>query len=115
MAARPLSLMLGSRPDGDGHDHVWCGVDGDSERRIGQRVRDWHRDGSEWNLLLPYRLPLLVELQQSQQRDRLRQAVPILDGVVEAEASATAQQAAQMREPLADRHARARDVAGVEL
>src|SRR3954453_18348322 len=115
MAARPGSLMLGSRADGDGHDHVWRGVDGDPAWRIGQRVRDCDRDGSEWNLLLPYRLPLLVELQQSQQRDRLRQAVPILDGVVEAEASAPAQQAAQVREALADRYARAPDVAGLEL
>src|SRR3954470_11842561 len=112
---RSGSVTLCSRPDGDGLDHVWCGVDGDSARWIGQRVRDDDRDRSERNLLLPYRLPLLLELQQRQERDRLRQAIAVLDRVVETEATAAAQQAAQVREALADRDTRTGDVRGIEL
>src|SRR5207302_2362868 len=83
--------------------------------RLGYRVRDCDRDGSERNLLLPYRLSLFVELQQREERDRLRQAVPVLDCVVEAEAPAPSQEPAQVREALAHGDSRTCDVAGVDL
>src|SRR4051794_38959876 len=109
-----VSLIRGSTRDGSGRDRVRCDACGDAARRIAQRVRHRDRYGSERNLLLPYRLPLLVELQQRKQRHGLRQPVASFDGVVEAEAPAPAEQHAQVREALADRDPRARHVADVE-
>src|SRR3954471_11577500 len=108
------SIMRGSRCDGDGHDRgaSWSG--GDPAWRICQRVRDGDRDGPERNLLLPYRLPLLVELQEGQQRDRLSQAVAALHGIVEAEVPTPTERAAEVRKTLADGDAWARNVADVE-
>src|SRR3954463_4947111 len=113
-ALSKLSFTRMPPSDGDGHDRGANGLAAYAARRIGQRVRDCDRDGPERNLLLPYRLPLLVELQEGQQRDRLSQAVAALHGIVEAEAPTPTEQAAEVRKTLADGDAWARNVADVE-
>src|SRR5262249_20842324 len=66
-------------------------------------------------LLLPDQLAGLVQLEQGEEGDGLGDAVGALDSVVEVELAAFAEQAADDREPLLDRHVRARDVRHVEL
>ena len=75
---------------------------------------DRHVIGRERRVLLPLRLARLVELEQGEQGHRLGHAVGALHGVVEQELAAPREQRAQVREPLLDRHVRARHVAEVE-
>src|SRR5262249_15972959 len=70
-------------------------------------------DLAEWLILAPGRLPLLVQLQQREQRNGDRDTVCGRHRLIEAEAAAP-KQLPQMRQPLGDRDLRDRDVTDVD-